>query len=120
MFVANVIEKHFTLDRSDGGVDSVFSMEPAEMKQLAIETERAWQAMGKISYGIIEAEQKSIIFRRSLYVVQDMKAGDTFTPENLRAIRPGSGLPPKYYETVLGKQAKVAIKRGTPLTWEIF
>jgi pseudaminic acid synthase len=114
---ATVIEKHFTLSRADGGVDSAFSMEPEEMRQLVIESERAWQALGKISYGVTEAEKKSIVFRRSLYVVKDIESGEFFSPENVRAIRPGLGLPPKYYEIILGKQAKFPLKRGTPLTW---
>ena len=97
---ATFIEKHFTLSRADSGVDSTFSMEPAEMAQLVVESERAWQALGKVSYGPTEAEKKSLVFRRSLYVVQDMKAGDVFTPENLRAIRPGYGLSPKFYNVL--------------------
>lgn len=116
---AAVIEKHFTLNRADGGVDSSFSMEPSEMAQLVVETERAWQAMGRVSYGTTEAEKKSIVFRRSLYVVQDIKAGDVLTRQNLRAIRPGLGLPTKYLETVLGKTVKRDVKRGTALTWEL-
>lgn len=114
---ATVIEKHFTLNRADGGVDSTFSMEPAEMAQLVVETERAWQALGQVSYGPTEAEKKSIQFRRSLYVVQDIKAGDLLTRENVRAIRPGLGLPTKYLEQVLGKTVKQDIKRGTALGW---
>ena len=114
---ATFVEKHFTLNRNDGGVDAAFSMEPQEMQQLVIETQRAWQGLGKISYGVTEAEKKSIAFRRSLYIVQDIEAGELFTSENLRVIRPGLGLPPKYYEILLGKQAKVKLKRGTPLTW---
>ena len=114
---AAVIEKHFTLRRADGGVDSTFSMEPAEMAQLVVETERAWQALGRVTYGPTEAEKKSIQFRRSLYVVQDLNAGDLLTRENVRAIRPGLGLPTKYLEQVLGKAVKQEIKRGTPLAW---
>jgi pseudaminic acid synthase len=116
---ATVIEKHFTLDRSDGGVDSAFSMEPAEMAQLVVETERAWQSLGQVSYGPTEAEKKSLVFRRSLYIVQDMKAGDVLTRENLRNIRPGRGLAPKYYDILLGKRVGRAVKRGTPLTWDL-
>lgn len=116
---ATVIEKHFTLNRADGGVDSTFSMEPAEMAQLVVETERAWQALGQVSYGPTEAEKKSIQFRRSLYVVQDLKAGDVLTRENMRAIRPGLGLAPKYLEQVLGRTVKQAVKRGTALGWEL-
>lgn len=116
---ATVIEKHFTLNRADGGVDSTFSMEPAEMTQLVVETERAWQALGQVSYGPTEAEKKSIQFRRSLYVVQDLKAGDVLTHKNVRAIRPGHGLPPKYIDVVLGRKLSHDIKKGTPVAWAI-
>ena len=116
---ATVIEKHFTLNRSDGGVDSTFSMEPAEMTQLVVETERAWQALGKVSYGATEAEKKSIVFRRSLYVVQDIKAGEAFTSENVRAIRPGLGLPTKYLPQIINRVAKQDLKRGTALSWDL-
>jgi len=116
---ATVIEKHFTLNRADGGVDSSFSMEPAEMAQLVVDTERAWQALGKVSYGATEAEKKSIQFRRSLYIVKDLKAGDVLTRENVRAIRPGFGLPTKYLEQVLGKPVKQDVKRGTALNFDL-
>jgi len=116
---ATVIEKHFTLSRADGGVDSAFSMESAEMAQLVVETERAWQAMGQISYGPTEAEKKSLQYRRSLYIVQDLKVGDVLTKECLRAIRPGLGLPTKYLDMVMGKTVKQDVKRGTALTWKL-
>ena len=116
---ATVIEKHFTLSRADGGVDSSFSMEPSEMMQLVKETESAWQALGQVSYGPTEAEKKSIQFRRSLYIVQDMDAGAVLTRENLRAIRPGLGLPTKYMEQLLGKTVKRNVRRGTALSWEL-
>jgi pseudaminic acid synthase len=116
---ATVIEKHFTLSRADGGVDSAFSMEPSEMQQLVIESERAWQALGNITYGPTEAEKASMVFRRSLYIVNDMSAGDVFTAINLKAIRPGMGLPPKYYETFMGKQVKRDVQMGTPLSWDL-
>ena len=116
---ATVIEKHFTLSRADGGVDSTFSMEPAEMAQLVTETERAWQALGQVSYEATEAEKKSIVFRRSLYVVQDLKAGDVLTVDNVRAIRPGLGLQPKYLDFVLGRTVKQDVRRGTALTWQL-
>lgn len=116
---ATVIEKHFTLSRADGGVDSAFSMEPAEMAQLVVETERAWQSLGHVAYGPTEAEKKSLQYRRSLYVVQDLKAGDVLTKENLRAIRPGLGLPTKYLEIVLGKTVKQNVKRGAALDWKL-
>jgi pseudaminic acid synthase len=116
---ATVIEKHFTLNRADGGVDSTFSMEPAEMAQLVTETERAWQALGQVSYGATEAEKKSLVFRRSLYLVKDLKAGDVLTTENVRAIRPGLGLSTKYLDIVLGKVVMQDVRRGTALGWEI-
>ena len=116
---ATVIEKHFTLSRADGGVDSAFSMEPAEMAQLVVETERAWQSLGQVSYGATEAEKKSIVFRRSLYVVQDLKAGDVLTTKNVRAIRPGLGLPTKYMDVVVGKRVLQDVVRGTALDWEL-
>ena len=116
---ATVIEKHFTLKRADGGVDSAFSMEPAEMKELVEETERAWQSLGKVLVGPTEAEKSSIIFRRSLYIVKDLKAGDILTKENVRAIRPGLGLPPKHLNQVLGKKIKNGVKMGTALAWSM-
>jgi N-acetylneuraminate synthase len=116
---ATVIEKHFTLRRADGGVDSAFSMEPEEMRALVVESERAWQSMGTITYGSSESEKKSLAFRRSLYVVQDMRAGEQFTPDNLRAIRPGFGLPPKFLTLALGRIVTTNVKRGTPLSWEM-
>jgi pseudaminic acid synthase len=116
---ASVIEKHFTLSRADGGVDSSFSVEPAEMAQLVVETERAWQALGRVSYGPTVAEKKSIQFRRSLYIVQDIKVGAVLTKENVRAIRPGFGLPTKYLEFVLGKTIKQNVKRGTALVMDL-
>lgn len=116
---ATVIEKHFTLSRAEGGVDSAFSMEPAEMAALVTESERAWQAIGKVSYGCTEAEKKSLQFRRSLYVAKDMAAGEAFTAENLRAVRPGLGLPPKFFETFLGRKVAKAVKKGTPVSWDL-
>lgn len=116
---ATVIEKHFTLNRADGGVDSAFSMEPAEMAQLVVESERAWQALGQISYGATEGEKKSMVFRRSLYIVEDVEAGEKLTKENVRCIRPGFGLKPKYYSSVLGKTAKLKLAKGTALDWEM-
>jgi len=112
---ATVIEKHFTLARADGGVDSAFSMEPDEMAALVAETERAWQALGQVSYGPTDAEKKSLVFRRSLYIVKDLKAGDVLTRENVRAIRPGYGLAPKYLDRVLGARVAKSLRKGTPL-----
>lgn len=116
---ATVVEKHFTLRRADGGVDSAFSMEPMEMAQLVEETRRAWQALGAVSYGPMEAEKKSLQYRRSLYVVCDLNAGDILTSENLRCIRPGMGLPPKYFDILLGRQVKQDVKKGTPMSWDL-
>jgi N-acetylneuraminate synthase len=116
---AVVIEKHFTLSRADGGVDAAFSLEPDELTNLVLESERAWRAMGKVTYGPSSSETSSMQFRRSLYVVKDMKAGDALTTENLRRIRPGFGLPPRFFEVVLGMTVKQHVKKGTPLVWEM-
>lgn len=116
---ATVLEKHFTLRRADGGVDSTFSLEPDEFAQLVQETLRAWQALGSVSYGVLPAEKKSLIFRRSLYVVKDVKANERLTAENLRAIRPGYGLAPKYLEMLLGKTVARDLKAGTPMSWDL-
>ncbi len=113
-----VIEKHFTLCRADGGVDSAFSLEPEEMQALVIESKRAWQGLGQVSYGATQAENKSLMFRRSLYVVEDIIAGDILTKSNVRAIRPGLGLPPKYLDQVLGMRVRKDLKRGTALAFE--
>lgn len=115
---AAVIEKHFTLSRAAGGVDSAFSMEPEEMKHLVEETHKAWQALGKVSYWTTEKEKASSKFRRSIYIVEDIKKGEEFTSKNLRIIRPGGGLPPKYHDVLLGKKASCDIKRGTPMNWD--
>lgn len=112
---ATVIEKHFCLSRAEGGVDSAFSLEPDELKSLVVETERAWQSLGHIQYGVQEAEKKSLLFKRSIYVVKDIKSGETFTEDNIRVIRPGDGLHPKYYEALIGKINHTALKAGTPL-----
>ena len=116
---ATVIEKHFTLNRAEGGVDSAFSLEPAEMNQLVVETQRAWQALGQVTYGPTAAEEKSLMHRRTLYVVKALKAGDVLTKDNVRAIRPGLGLPTKYLEQVLGKTVKQSVARGTALSWDM-
>ncbi|RFS17248.1 pseudaminic acid synthase [Emticicia sp. C21] len=112
---ATVIEKHFCLSRAEGGVDSAFSLEPEELKSLVIETERAWQSLGQVQYGVQESEKKSLLFKRSIYVVKDIKAGELFTEENIRVIRPGDGMAPKYYESLLGKVASMPFKAGTSL-----
>lgn len=114
---ATVIEKHFCLSRALGGVDSAFSLEPAEMRSLVVETERAWQALGRVTYGVQKSEERSVDFKRSIYVTRDIAEGEEFSTENLRVIRPGDGLHPRFWEQVLGQKASKAIKRGTPLSW---
>jgi N-acetylneuraminate synthase len=116
---ACVIEKHFTLRRADGGVDSAFSLEPEEMASLVVESERAWRALGAVSYGPTDAERASLQYRRSLYVGADLKAGDVLTADNLRRIRPGAGLAPKYYELLLGRAVKRDVPKGTPVSWDL-
>lgn len=114
---ARVIEKHFTLSRADGGADSGFSLEPAEFKDMVDAVRIAERALGKVQYGGSPGDEKSKIFRRSLFVVKDIKAGERFTKENIRSIRPGQGLPPKFYEAILGQAAVCDIERGMPLAW---
>lgn len=116
---AVVIEKHFTLRRADGGVDSAFSLEPEEFRRLRTETERAWQSLGGVVYGGTKAEDKARALRRTLYIAQDMKAGDRLDQGNLRIVRPGFGLPPKYFDIMLGKQINRDVAAGTPLSWEL-
>jgi pseudaminic acid synthase len=118
-FGATVVEKHFTLRRADGGVDSLFSLEPPEMSLLVAETERAWRGLGGISYGPLPGERKSLQFRRSLYIVKDLPAGTVLAPEHVRAIRPGFGLPTKYLPQVLGRILRAPVRRGTPVNWDI-
>lgn len=117
---ATVIEKHFTLNRAEGGVDASFSLQPGEFGQLAVETERAWQALGEVRYGPTEAENNSLVFRRSLYIVADLRRGDRLTGDNLRAIRPGLGLSPKYFDQLLGMRVARDVSRGTPVSWDLF
>ena len=116
---AVVLEKHFTLARADGGVDSTFSLEPREFKTLVEETERAWRSLGTVQYGPTAAEHQSLRYRRSLYVVRDMAAGEPFTSQNVRAIRPGLGLPPKYLEMVLQRKAARDLSMGTAVAWDL-
>lgn len=115
---ATVIEKHFTLKRSDGGVDSAFSLEPNEFKSMIEEVNKAKQAIGHVSYGPTEAELKSLVFRRSIYVSEDVRAGEVLTEKNLKIIRPSLGLPPKFWDIVIGRRARGDYKKGTPLTWD--
>ena len=116
---ATVIEKHFTLSRADGGVDAAFSLEPDEMAQLVRECRAAALAMGEVRYEMAEQEKKSLQFRRSLYIAEDMKAGDILTEKNLRRIRPGHGLSPKHYDALLGQKVRCDVKRGTPMSWAL-
>lgn len=119
-FGAVIIEKHFTLSRDDGGVDAAFSSEPDELAAMVQETARAAVAFGNVRYGPTEADTRSLQFRRSLYIVEDMKAGDVLTSQNLRAIRPGRGLPPKYLDKLLGRRVLRDTARGTAASWDLF
>ncbi len=116
---ATIIEKHFTLDRSDGGVDSKFSLVPDEMKQLVIESKRAWNSIGEVYYGPSEEEMNSLIFRRSIYISKDIEKGEIFNKTNIRVVRPGLGLHPRYYKLVLGRKAKTDLSFGTALEWDL-
>lgn len=116
---ATVVEKHFVLDRNGGEVDAEFSLEPHEVKMLVEETERAWTALGKVHYGCTDKELASRVHRRSLYIAEDVKAGDILTEKNLRSVRPGLGLPPKYLPLLLGKVIKTDAPKGTPMSWEL-
>jgi pseudaminic acid synthase len=116
---ATVIERHFTLSRAEGGIDSAFSLEPQELNALVEGSRVAWEALGEIHYGPTEREKNSLLYRRSLYVCGDMKAGDIFTPENLRAIRPGLGLAPRHLDAVLGRRITRDARRGTPLSSDL-
>lgn len=116
---ATVIEKHFTLRRADGGVDAAFSMEPHEFAKLKEETERAWRSLGRVHYGPTVAEQSSLVFRRSVYLVRDVKAGEVLTNDHLHIVRPGFGLPPKYYDLLVGRRVRQAARKGTPMSWDL-
>ncbi|WP_027187362.1 pseudaminic acid synthase [Desulfovibrio cuneatus] len=116
---ACLIEKHFTLSRADGGPDDSFSMQPEEFKQMVQDVRTAEKALGKVNYTRTAKEQQSVVFRRSLFVVKDMQAGEIFTEENVRSIRPGHGLHTRYFHDVLGKKCTCAIAMGTPLSWNM-
>lgn len=116
---AVAIEKHFTLRRADGGVDSTFSLEPEEFAALRTETERGWQSLGRVTYGTMAVETRSKLFRRSLYISADVRAGDTLTPDNMRVIRPGFGLPPRFYDAFMGKSVARDAPAGTPISWDL-
>ena len=117
---ACVIEKHFTFSRADKGPDSEFSLEPEELTRLCQETYDAWQALGQASFERQPVEAANKVFRRSIYFVRDLPAGSVVEPQDIRRIRPGMGLAPKYFETLLGKRLKVAVQRGTPTNWNQF
>jgi pseudaminic acid synthase len=116
---AAVIEKHVTLRRADGGPDSAFSLEPEELRQLVDQCRTAQAALGRVSYAREASERGNLVFRRSLYAVADIAAGETLGPHNLRSIRPGFGLAPKHLDALLGKRARKAIARGTPMAWDL-
>jgi pseudaminic acid synthase len=116
---ATVVEKHFTLDRAEGGVDSAFSLEPEELAALVTETYRAWQSLGEICYGPTHGEIASLKFRRSIYITRDLAPGDILGEDNLRCIRPGGGLAPKYFDQLLGRKVAMAVKKGTPASWDL-
>lgn len=115
---ARVIEKHFTISREDGGVDSVFSIEPDELTSLVIEAKRAWEALGSVKYDILKAEESSLRYKRSIYFVEDLKKGEMITNENIRVIRPGDGLDPKFYDLIQNSRVIKDVKRGTPFNWD--
>lgn len=117
---ASVIEKHFTLSRADKGPDSEFSLEPVELERLCKETLEAWQALGKAGYQRHVAEEGSKVFRRSVYFMSDLPAGSVVGPADIRRIRPGLGLAPKHFDLLVGRRLKVAVKRGTPTSWDQF
>ena len=117
---ACVIEKHLTLNRGEGGVDAAFSLEPHEFINLVTETERAWLGLGKVNYELSEKEKKSLQFKRSLYFVKDINAGEAITSNHIKSIRPGNGLHTRYYDEVIGKKMKINIVAGTPLSFDIF
>lgn len=116
---ATVVEKHFTLSRAEGGVDSAFSLEPNELKSLVQESKRAYESLGNVLIGITEEEKKSLRFKRSIYVTNDIKKNEKFGKENIKIIRPGDGLDPYFYDDILGKKAKISLKRGTPLNLDM-
>ncbi len=116
---ASIIEKHFTLSRDDGGPDDSFSLEPAALKKLCRGVKTAWECAGKVAYGVKTGERDALQFRRSLYAVKDVRAGETLTADNVRSIRPGRGLAPKHLDEVLGRSAACDVARGTPLSWKL-
>ena len=116
---ASIVEKHLTLDRSQGGPDAAFSLEPEEFSEMVKAIRDAEAALGRISYELTEGEKRSRRFRRSLFVVRDVRAGESFTEANVRSIRPGHGLHPRHYHEILGRRAAIDVQRGTPLSWDL-
>jgi N-acetylneuraminate synthase len=117
---ATVIEKHFTLSRADGGVDSAFSLEPGELRALVMETERAWQALGQVHYGPTAAEKASTFFRRSLFIGRALSAGSVLTRADIRIVRPALGIAPAQLDQVIGRRLNQDVETGTPITWSLF
>jgi pseudaminic acid synthase len=115
----SVVEKHFTLARADGGPDAAFSLEPDEFAALVTDCKRAWRSLGRVSYDLQGSERGSVGFRRSLYAVRDIGAGEALTKENVRSIRPGYGLPPRHLPEIIGRRAAQALRRGDPLSWDL-
>lgn len=116
---ARVIEKHFITSRKEGGVDAAFSIEPDELKNLVIESERAWLGLGSVKFDVLESEKSSLRFKRSIYAVNNIAAGEKLTSKNIRVIRPGDGIEPKYYDQILGRKAQFKIQKGTAITWDL-
>jgi N-acetylneuraminate synthase len=116
---ATMIEKHFTLSRADGGVDSHFSLEPDEMASLVTESECAWKSLGQVTYEPTEQEETSLVFRRSLYFVRDLEEGETITTQHIRRIRPGHGIAPRYEDMIIGRKVITAVTRGSPVSWDL-
>ena len=116
---ACVIEKHFTLSRADGGPDAAFSLEPDELRRLVFDCRAAWEALGEVNYDLAGSERGNVSFRRSLFVVRPIAAGEVFTMDNIRSIRPGNGLAPKHLPTLIGRRARRALERGEPLSWDL-
>ena len=114
-----MIEKHFTLSRADGGVDSHFSLEPDEMASLVTESECAWKSLGQVTYEPTEQEETSLVFRRSLYFVRDLEEGETITTQHIRRIRPGHGIAPRYEDMIIGRKVITAVTRGSPVSWDL-
>jgi pseudaminic acid synthase len=117
---ACVIEKHFVMSRSEGGVDSAFSLEPEEFKSLVEESRKAWESLGKVQYGMLDSEKTTLSHRPSLYFVEDLLEGEVIKPHHIRSVRPGSGLPPKEFETIIGLQLAQKATKGMPVNWKCF